>query len=93
MTSAIDKLVVNPAEAATVKHIYERYLELGSVRLLRGDLQRREDRLQSPGVAKTVCDRVAGSFRAGLCTRCCRTRSTSAKFATKRNAIQGSTSR
>ena len=35
------KLVVNPAEAATVKHIYERYLELGSVRLLRGDLQRR----------------------------------------------------
>ena len=34
------KLVVNPAEAATVKHIYERYLELGSVRLLRGDLQR-----------------------------------------------------
>ncbi len=35
------KLVVNPAEAATVKHIYERYLELGSVRLLRGDLERR----------------------------------------------------
>jgi len=35
------KLVVNPAEAATVKHIYQRYLELGSVRLLRGDLERR----------------------------------------------------
>ncbi len=34
------KLVINPAEAATVKHIYERYLELGSVRLLRGDLER-----------------------------------------------------
>src|SRR6266851_5680983 len=26
------RLVVNPAEAATVKHIYKRYLELGSVR-------------------------------------------------------------
>jgi site-specific DNA recombinase len=36
------KLVVNPAEAATVKHIYKRYLELGSVRLLRNDLLRRE---------------------------------------------------
>jgi DNA invertase Pin-like site-specific DNA recombinase len=35
------KLVVNPAEAATVKHICQRYLELGSVRLLRGDLERR----------------------------------------------------
>jgi site-specific DNA recombinase len=34
-------LVVNQAEAATVKHIYERYLELGSVRLLRNDLERR----------------------------------------------------
>ena len=36
------RLVVNRAEAATVKHIYERYLELGSVRLLRNDLERRE---------------------------------------------------
>jgi site-specific DNA recombinase len=36
------RLVVNRAEATTVKHIYERYLELGSVRLLRGDLERRE---------------------------------------------------
>src|ERR1700676_2119092 len=35
------RLVVNQAEAATVKHIYERYLELGSVRLLRNDLERR----------------------------------------------------
>ena len=36
------RLVVNRAEATTVKHIYERYLELGSVRLLRNDLKRRE---------------------------------------------------
>jgi hypothetical protein len=32
------KLVVNQDEARTVKHIFERYLELGSVRLLRRDL-------------------------------------------------------
>jgi DNA invertase Pin-like site-specific DNA recombinase len=35
------RLVVNRSEAATVQHIYERYLELGSIRLLRGDLERR----------------------------------------------------
>jgi DNA invertase Pin-like site-specific DNA recombinase len=35
------RLVVNQAEAATVKSIYERYLELGSVWLLRGDLEQR----------------------------------------------------
>src|ERR1700674_3933157 len=36
------RLVVNRPEAVTVKHIYERYLELGSVRLLKGDLERRK---------------------------------------------------
>src|ERR1700740_2956921 len=36
------RLVVNRPEAVTVKHIYERYLELGSVKLLRNDLKRRE---------------------------------------------------
>ena len=36
------RLVVNRAGATTVKHIYERYLVLGSVRLLRNDLERRE---------------------------------------------------
>ena len=46
------RLVVNRAEATTVKHIYERYLELGSVRLLRNDLDALRDRLQSPGIEK-----------------------------------------
>jgi site-specific DNA recombinase len=32
------KLVVNEAEAATVRHIFQRYLELGTVRALRDDL-------------------------------------------------------
>lgn len=36
------RLVVNRTEATTVKRIYERYLELGSVRLVRNDLVRRE---------------------------------------------------
>ncbi len=32
------KLVVNETEAATVRHIFQRYLELGTVRALRDDL-------------------------------------------------------
>jgi len=36
------KLVVNQDEARAVRHIFERYLELGSVRLLKEDLAARE---------------------------------------------------
>src|ERR1700674_2631679 len=36
------QLVINQAEAATVRHIFTRYCELGAVRLLRGDLERRK---------------------------------------------------
>ena len=32
------KLVVNEAEAAIVRHIFRRYLQLGSVRALQADL-------------------------------------------------------
>ena len=35
------RLVINPAEAGTVRHIYERYLELGCVRQLSKDLEKR----------------------------------------------------
>jgi site-specific DNA recombinase len=35
------KLVINPEQAQTVRQIFERYLELGSVRLLKADLGRR----------------------------------------------------
>ena len=34
------RLVLNPAEAETVRHIYQRYLELGSVRRLKEELDR-----------------------------------------------------
>ena len=36
------RLVVNPTEAQTVRHIYERYLELGCVRKLGTELTNRE---------------------------------------------------
>jgi len=36
------KLIVNLDEARTVRHIFQRYLELGSVRLLEKDLNQRE---------------------------------------------------
>ena len=39
------RLVINDAEATTVRHIYQRYVELGSVRLLKDDLER--DRIVS----------------------------------------------
>jgi site-specific DNA recombinase len=35
------RLVINDAEAETVRHIYQRYLELGCVRQLRKELERR----------------------------------------------------
>jgi site-specific DNA recombinase len=35
------RLVISPVEAETVRQIYQRYLELGSVRLLQSDLDRR----------------------------------------------------
>lgn len=34
------KLVINEQEAQTVRHIFQRYVELGSVRLLKEDLNR-----------------------------------------------------
>jgi DNA invertase Pin-like site-specific DNA recombinase len=38
------KLLINPAEAETVRMIFRRYLELGSIRRLKEDLDRREIR-------------------------------------------------
>ena len=36
------RLVINPAEAETVRSIFQRYLELGCVRLLKAELDRSE---------------------------------------------------
>jgi site-specific DNA recombinase len=52
------KLVVNESEAKLVRHIFERYLELGSVRLLKRDLDRR-------GVVSAVRSSRKGNIRGG----------------------------
>jgi site-specific DNA recombinase len=52
------KLVVNPDEAATVRGIFERYLELGSVRLLANDLRLR-------GIISSVRATRSGKARGG----------------------------
>ena len=52
------RLVVNPAEAATVRLIFERYLNLGSVRLLKEELSRE-------GIVSTVRVSKKGSQSGG----------------------------
>ena len=52
------KLVVNPDEAATVRGIFERYLELGSIRLLANDLRSR-------GIISSVRVTRSGKTRGG----------------------------
>src|SRR5262249_3363760 len=52
------KLVVNREEARTVQHIFERYLELGSVRLLKQDLDAR-------GITSPVKGAKNGHHRGG----------------------------
>ena len=53
------KLVVNREEARTVQHIFERYLELGSVRLLKQDLDAR-------GISSAVKGSKNGHDRGGV---------------------------
>src|SRR5271169_2504445 len=53
------RLVVNPAEAKTVRHIYERYLELGCVRQLSKELDKRgivsKVRISQKGIKSGGC--------------------------------------
>ena len=42
------QLVINEAEAATVRHIFTRYCELGSVRLLKEELRPKWRPLEDP---------------------------------------------
>jgi DNA invertase Pin-like site-specific DNA recombinase len=52
------RLVVNHAEAATVRHVFERYIALGSVRLLKAELDREGyARKPRPGKAPNGGDR------------------------------------
>src|SRR5471030_2122839 len=52
------KLVINQAEAATVRHIFRSYLELGSVRLL-------EQRLRDEGVRSKMHRKADDASRGG----------------------------
>src|ERR1700689_5045256 len=52
------KLVINENEAKTVRHIFERYLELGSVRFLKGELDRR-------GIVSAAKSSRKGNIRGG----------------------------
>jgi len=53
------RLVINQAEASLVRQIYQRYLELGSVRLLKQDLDQRgvtsKARLSRKGSSSCQC--------------------------------------
>jgi site-specific DNA recombinase len=52
------KLVVNESEAKVVRHIFERYIELGSVRLLKKDLDRQ-------GIVSAAKSSRKGNIRGG----------------------------
>ena len=86
------RLVVNPTEADTVRYIYERYLELGSVRQLSRELDERgivsKVRISKKGIKSGGC-----RSRAVPCTNCWRTLFISERFATSRNVIRGSMKR
>jgi hypothetical protein len=86
------KLVVNHGEAQTVKQIFERYLELGSVRLLTADLGRRGI-VSGVKVSKHGNRRAGSHSRAERFTACSPIQSTSARAATSRNVILDSMSR
>jgi DNA invertase Pin-like site-specific DNA recombinase len=62
------RLVINPAEAEVVRQIFRRYLELGCVRLLKDELDRRRvvSKLRSSGNAarpRGIRSRAARSTR------------------------------
>ena len=87
------KLVVNEAEAETVRHIFRRYQELRSVRLLK-------EHLDEAGIVskrRTAPDgRPYGGQAASLGGRsisCCRTASIAARSCTRTRPIRASTSR
>jgi site-specific DNA recombinase len=83
-------LIVNQAEAGTVRKIFERYLELRSVRLLRNDLERRGV-LSKSGYHATESKVAEEVFREALSTNSLRIRSLSVRFVTGRSAIPAST--
>ena len=64
------KLVVNEAEAATVRHIFQRFVELGSATLLAREL-RRAGRPQQAGSRSTRASSTSCSATASIAARRC----------------------
>ena len=91
--AAVDKkIVVVPAEAEAVRTIFERYLELGSVRALADDLDHRGIRSKPRQLAN---GRLigGGAFGVGALAYCSRTGSTSARWSTGARSIVVTTRR
>ena len=83
------KLTVFPEEAATVRLIFRRYLGLGSVRLLKQELE--QTGIRSKQRVRRDGSRTGGQpFSRARSTPCCQTRSISARSRTKRRAMPGS---
>ena len=78
------------AKPETVRQIFERYLELGSVRLLKRDLDQRGI-VSGLKYQRTASSAAGSHFRAERSTICCPTQSTWARSATRMNATPGST--
>jgi hypothetical protein len=86
------KLVINQDEARAVREIFERYLELGSVRELKNDLDQRG--IVSASSSRGRADAGAGSrSHAERSTACSPIAFTSARSATGSSLTRDSTSR
>jgi site-specific DNA recombinase len=86
------RLIVNESEAETVREIFRRYLELGCVRRLMEDLNRRGIRSKIR-VAKNGKQSGGNSFFRGRSMCCFRIPSTSARFVTRVSPIRVCTNR
>jgi site-specific DNA recombinase len=81
--AAVDKkILVVAAEAAAVRTIFARYLELGSIRALAEDLDRRGNSQQAAAALKWPHRRRGGALAWGRSLICLRTASISARWFT-----------
>jgi site-specific DNA recombinase len=83
------KLIVNKAEAETVRHIFRRYIELKSVRLLKADLDATVSSAR-PARLRTAVDMARNRSPGARSTSCCRTASTGARRYTRTRTIPAS---
>jgi hypothetical protein len=84
------RLVVNEVEAAIVRHIFVRYLELRSVRLLKEELTRDGVMSKVRGSPARAIDQADSHSGAARSTNCSLTRFTWARFGTGRFDILAS---